>query len=194
VWKLGPGGKEAMQGALRKLGWIALGLVAVAQAGCLGLAVAGAAAGAGAAGYVYFNAPLYRDYHAGLSDTVAAVRASLTELQFPILEEKPDTGSVSFRSQTGDGHTLRLSLETIPSAIPAEATLTRVSVRVGFSGDDAVSARVLDQISRHLVPAGAPPAPQPGVVSGAARPPETQPPPLAAPAGRLTPVAATDPR
>ncbi len=188
-----------MRGALNKLGYVALGLAAVAQAGCLGLAIAGAAAGAGAAGYVYVNGALYRDYHANLGDTVAAVRASLAELQFPIYEEKPDTGSVFFRSKTGDGHAVKIYLDTIPSAIPVEASLTRVSVRVGFSGDDAVSARILDQVSRHLVPAGGlPAAPPPGAapapVVGAPRPAETAAPPLAAPAannGRIQPVAAT---
>ena len=104
-----------MQGALRKVGWVVLGLAAVVQAGCLGLAVAGAAAGAGAAGYLYYNGLLYRDYHANLGDSVAAVRAALTELQFPILEEKPDTGSVYFRSTTGDGQALRVYLNTVPS-------------------------------------------------------------------------------
>jgi hypothetical protein len=190
-----------MRGALHKLGYVVLGLAAVAQAGCLGLAIAGAAAGAGAAGYVYVNGLLYRDYHANLADSVSAVRTALAELQFPIYEEKPDTGSVFFRSKTGDGHALRIYLDTVPSAIPAEASVTRISIRVGFSGDDAVSARILEQVSRHLVPAGqvpaaTPPGAPPAPAVAAPRPPETPPPPMATPTnnGRLTPVAATDPR
>ena len=188
-----------MRGALRKLGWVVLGLVTLVQAGCLGLAICGACAGAGAAGYVWVNGLLYRDYHANLGDTLAAVRTALAELQFTILEEKPDTGSVFVRSKTGDGHALRIYLDTVPSAVPAEATVTRVGVRVGYSGDDGVSARILDQVSKHLVPVGqVPPAPvsgtQPAPVLGAPRPAETAAPPLAAPNGRLTPVAATDPR
>ena len=188
-----------MRGAFRKIGWVVLGLFAVAQAGCLGLAVCGACAGAGAAGYVWFQGKLYRDYRANLGEAVVAVRAALTELQFVIIEEKPDTGSVFFRSKTGDGQALRVYLDTVPSAVPAEPTVTRVGVRVGYSGDDAVSARILDEVSKRLLPAGqvpiapAPTAP-PAPVLGAPRPAETAAPPLASPNERLTPVAASEPR
>src|SRR5262249_58941602 len=99
------------------------------------------------------NGQLYRDYPANLGDALAALRAALTELGFPVLKEKLDTGSAYVESRTGDGSTVRIHLELIPSSIPAEGTLTRIGVRVGFSGDEAVSARLLDQVSRHLVPA-----------------------------------------
>lgn len=174
-----------MTGAFRKVGWIVLILAVLAQTGCATIAILGAAAGAGAAGYAYYNGLLFRDYTANLGDTISAVRTSLTELQFPILEEKPDTGSAYFRTKTGDGHTVRVYLDTVPSSIPIEGAVTRVSIRVGFSGDEPVSARILDQVSRHLVsPAAIPPtsAATPSAVLGAPRPPaETPPPPLAPP-------------
>ncbi|MFO0841812.1 MAG: DUF3568 family protein [Gemmataceae bacterium] len=182
----------------RKLGWVVLGLAALLQAGCM-LAIAGAAAGAGTAGYLYYNGLLYRDYHAHLGDAAAAVRTSLVELQFPLLKEKNDSGSAYFQSQTGDGHAVRIYLDTVPSPIPSEGAVTRISVRVGFSGDEGVSARVLDQVSKHLVSpalpgaaaALAPAAPpvSPAVHVAPAAPPQTPPPPLAG--DRLVPVAAT---
>lgn len=202
-----------MNPVVRSLGWFSLGLCILAQTGCA-LAVAGAAAGAGAAGYYYLNGLVYRDYRANLGDTAAALRTSLVELQFPLLKEKNDTGSAYFQTQTADGHTIKIYLDTVTSPIPSEGSVTRVSVRVGFAGDDLVSGRILDQLSRHLVPPGSTPAPPPtsGIVAPAtppgtptpaavvpAAPPtinaprgpaETAAPPLAE-GGRLVPVAAT---
>ena len=171
-----------MTGGYRKLarvGWLLLALAALVNGGCL-LAVAGAAgAGAAAAGYVYYNGLLYRDYPSNQADTLAAVRAALDELKFPIKEEKTDTGSVYIRTRTNDGHSVRIFLDLVPSPIPVEGTMTRVGVRVGYAGDEAVSARILDQVSRHLVPPSMLPAPA-GAALGAPRPAnETQPPPLA---------------
>jgi hypothetical protein len=166
-----------------------LGLVALVNAGCLAVAVGAGAAGAAAAGYMYCNGLLYRDYPASITDSTAAVRTALAELQFPILKDTNDTGTAFLRTRTGDGHTVRIYLDVMPSAIPVEGIRTRVAVRVGFSGDTEVSARILDQVSRHLLPPTGVPAPPPALPPGSAvvlppRPvPETAAPPLAAPAG-----------
>jgi hypothetical protein len=188
-----------MTGVLRKVGWCVLGLVVLVQAGCM-LAVASAAAGAAGAGYLYYNGLVYRDYNANLGDAVAAVRTSLVELQFPLLKETNDTGSAYFQSQTGDGHTVRIYLDMVPSPIPSEGSVTRISIRVGFSGDDSVCSRILDQVNTHLTspkmmsaPNSAPVVPAtPPVVVAPRAPAETTPPPLAP--DRLVPVAATEKR
>ena len=71
--------------------------------------------------------------------------------------------------------------EAVPGKIPAEPTITRVSVRVATFGDKPVSNRILDQVDAHLVRAGtaAPPlAAQPpaqGVVQTAAPAPAALP-------------------
>ncbi len=174
---------DGVRGALVRAAWLLVALAALVNGGCL-LAVAGVAAGAGAAGYVYYNGLLYRDYHANLGDALAAVRSSLIELQFPITEEQTDTGSAFVRTRTQDGHTVRIWLDVVPSPIPAEGAMTRIGIRVGFSGDEAVSARILDQVNRHLVPPSMLPVPAPaangGAHLGAPRAvAETPPPPLA---------------
>jgi len=135
---------------LRSIGLLALGLAALLEAGCLVAAIGVAGAGAAAAGYTYHNGLLYRDYGANVADTLVAVRGAMGELQFPLLEEKTDTGSAYLRTQTADGHTVRIYLDIVSSPVPAEGALTRVGIRVGFIGDDAVSARILDQVSRHI--------------------------------------------
>jgi hypothetical protein len=168
---------------LTRLGWLLLAFVALINGGCL-LALAGAAGAGAAAGYVYYNGLLYRDYHANMADTLSAVRTALVELQFPILEQKADTGTGYIKTRTADGHTVRIYMDLVASPIPIEGAMTRVGVRVGYSGDELVSARILDQVSRHLVPPGMVPgngSPSSGVQLEAPRPIglETAPPPLA---------------
>jgi hypothetical protein len=184
--------RDSGQGRAVRLAYLGLAALLLVNAGCLvvaaGAAVGGAAA---AAGYAYYNGCLYRDYPASLGDSLAAVRTSLVELQFPIVKEETDTGSALVMTRTADGSKVRIHLDVVPSRIPVEPSATRVSVRVGAFGDEPVSVRLLDQVSAHLVPAGgAPPrlAPQPAApppalgpiqTTGGTRPGETAPPPLA---------------
>src|SRR5262249_28473185 len=156
---------------------------ALVQGGCLAAAAVGAAGGGAAALYAYERGRLYRDYPAALGDAAAAVRTSLAELQFPPAVEKNKGGEFTFETKATDGTAVRVYLEALSSRVPAEGPITRITVRVGTCGDDAVSARVLDQVSLPLVVppaaqavAAAPPVPRPSPP----RPPETAPPPLAA--------------
>jgi hypothetical protein len=184
---MGAGG----QGRVRRLAYLGLAALLLVNAGCLVVAASAAVGGAAAAaGYAYYNGCLYRDYPASLGDALAAVRMALAELQFPILKEETDTGSAVVLTRTADGSKVRIHLDLVPSRIPVEASATRISVRVGAFGDEAVSVRLLDQISAHLVapgaaphltpqPAGPPPALGPIQTTAAPRPGETPPPPLA---------------
>jgi hypothetical protein len=163
-----------------------VGVLALAQTGCLVVA-AGVAGGAAATGYVYYKGRLCRDYLADLNQTLNAVRATLLEMQFPIIAEESKNGTSYLASRTSDGSTMRIYVEPVPSRIPAEGTLTRVSIRVGAFGDEALSTRFLDQVGAHLTgpmllrPAPAPPAVPPPEPAAARVPAETPAPPLAAP-------------
>ena len=159
-------------------GWACLlaAALALVNGGCLALVAGAAAGGAAAAGYAYYNGRLYRDFPAGMADAAAAVRTSLAELQLPVVSETMANGSVVVISRAGDGAKVDVQLDLVPSRIPAEGALTRVSVRVGAFGDEEVSGHILDRVSMHLAPASAAVQPTP-----AAPPAETAPPPLAAP-------------
>jgi hypothetical protein len=164
-----------------------LALVAAAgsllSAGCLGLGIAAAVGGAGAAGYAYMQGTMYRDYPAGTADTSQAVHGALADLQMPVLSED----AVSVESQTADGSKVKIRLDTAVSRVPGEGESTHVAVRVGALGDEAVSRRVLDQVSARLVSTAritpVPASPALGQIqpASAARPAETPPPPIAPP-------------
>jgi hypothetical protein len=175
----------ARQGWAGRLVLVGVAGVALLNGGCLAAAAVGAAGGGAAAVYAYQRGRLYRDYTASLTDATAAVRTSLAELQFPPGKEKGDGANYVVETKATDGTTIHVYLDAETSRIPAEGPVTRITVRVGTFGDDNVSARILDQVSMHLVvpPAtqsanAAPPVarPQPP------RPPETVAPPLAPPA------------
>jgi hypothetical protein len=165
-------------------------VLTLTQTGCLVVA-AGAAAGAAATGYVYYKGRACRDFPASLADAHAATRAALLDLQFPVVTEESKNDSSYIASRTADGSTIRIWLELEPSRVPADGTLTRVSVRVGAFGDESVSRRILDQVAVHFVAPGlvrqqaaaaSPPAPAPIQPVRAVVPGETAPPPLAPPA------------
>jgi hypothetical protein len=149
----------------RQAGLYALiAILALVQAGCL-LAVASVAGGAAATGYFYCKGRVYRDFPASFTDVHNAARAALLDLHFVIFTEEAKDGKAFFVTKTTNGKKVRIYLNCLPSQIPAEGLLTRVSIRVACFGDEAVSAHIFDQIAWRLGHPGpiapAPPGPPP---------------------------------
>ena len=183
-----------MTGTMRTLCLIAFGLAVVVQTGCIA-AVAGVAGAGAVAGYMYYNGLLYRDYKSNLGETLAAVRTALATQKFVIDRETTATDSVTVQTKTTEGYSVRVHLDVVPSSVPGDGVFTRVGIRVGLSGDETVSARILDEIGR-LVPSVTPVTPPPiGPATVNSVPiPQTPAPPLATSTqdpGRLVPIPAT---
>jgi hypothetical protein len=143
-----------------------IAFVALVQGGCL-LALAGAAGGAAATGYFYYKGRVYRDYAANFPDVRNAVHAALHDMHFLVFTEEAKDGKGLLVTKTTSGKKVRVYLDCLASPIPAEGTLTRVSIRVACFGDESVSARIFDQVAWRLghpapSPVGpAPPGPPP---------------------------------
>jgi hypothetical protein len=177
---------------------VAFAVFLLTQTGCA-VAVLGAAAGGAALGYSYLRGVLSRDYPALLGDTIRTTKLAMSELGFPIVKEKTDTGTAYIQSKTADNDTITIYFDVVPSAVPTDGAMTRVTIRVGFAGDDVVSARILDQISKHIpsintnpgpsLSSAVPPVPPSATpTSGIPAPPPvpaTAPPPLA-PTGSMS--------
>ncbi len=147
-----------------------IAVLALMQGGCL-LALAGVAGGAAATGYFYYKGRVYRDFPACFTDVHNAVRAALLDLNFVIFNEETHDGKATFLTKTTNGKKVRIYLDCLHSPIPAEGLLTRVSIRVACFGDEAISARIFDQVAFRLShPAPAAPAP-PGPPSVVTPPP-----------------------
>ncbi len=165
--------------------YLIVAVLSVVSGGCLAV-VAGLAAGGAAGGYLYYKydkGKIYRDYPASLADVRNAVHAALRDLNFQVATEGAKDGRSLVVTHTTDGKKVRVYIDCLASPIPAEGMFTRVSIRVAHFGDEAVSLRILDQVSHHLTPATVivpVPVPAPG------------PTPLQ-PTSAIKPVAATEP-
>lgn len=160
---------KPMSNRQRRLGLILLATLCLPSMGCLaaGLCVAGAAA-AGAGTYAYMSARRIQDYPVGYQETVLATRAALTDLGFPLLEQKLDETPGTIVSSTGNNTRITIDLTTTTSPIPTDGATTRVGVRVGLAGDDSVSERILDEINLRIAPSAR--GPRPGATPGAIQP------------------------
>jgi hypothetical protein len=158
--------------------YLILGAVALANAGCLVAAAAGAAGGL--AGYAYYKGKVCRSYLANPADVHAATLKALAELQLPVAKDEPkaDGGTIEAFSGTDK---VAISMEQTNNSNPADGPLTEVGIRVGLVGDEGLSMRILDQISFHLVPPGVVPTPPPLGPPQPQLPPEPVPQQSAAP-------------
>jgi hypothetical protein len=154
---------------IRRLALLLLAATTLPAVGCLaaGLVVAGAAA-AGAGTYTYMQGRLVRDYPAGYQETLTATQASLAELGFPILKTEGAGHEITLTTKTTTGVPVTVDLTTRDSPIPSEGSVTRVGVRVGWTGDEDASEKILAQIAVHVVPAAR--GPRPGAAPGALQP------------------------
>jgi hypothetical protein len=170
---------------LTRVFYVVIAALLLANTGCLAVALGTVAAGGAAAGaYAFANGRYYREYPTKLEHGQDATHTALKELGFAVTKEEPGAEKVYIESNTGDGDPIRVYLENIPNRIPAEGNVVRIGVRVGTWGDQAVSTRILDQISLHLVApvqvqteGQKPPPPPPPRLQPL--PYETPPPPLA---------------
>jgi hypothetical protein len=165
---------------LIQIAYLLMVSVALANAGCVALAIGGAAGGAAAGYAVYQSGQWYRDYNASLNDSATAVKTALTELKMPVVSENLDGDEMTIESRTGDDAKVSIKLKHQPSRVPADGPSTHITVRVGTLGDQPMSTRILDQISMHFVapvtvkpvatPSALPTNPAPATVSSAIAP------------------------
>jgi hypothetical protein len=168
--------------------WIPLVLVSalvLPSTGCVAAAVTAAVAGAGAAGYVYYQGAVPRDYPKTMDETWAAAVKAVEDLQMKVETAQHDNDGATIETTTGTGEHVQIVLEPRTNAVPADGQWTHVSIRVSWFGNDQVSERLLNQIAVRL---GLPPQNPPGGQTPAdSAVQQTVPPPLAQ--GRPVPVA-----
>lgn len=173
---------------LVRIVYLLVAALVVANSGCLGLVIGGAAGGV-AAGYALWERGKWcRDYPATLNDSAVAAKTALAELQLPVVSEKGDGDEITIESRTGDGEKIRIQLTAVAPKVPADGPTTHISIRVGTVslGDESLSTRLHEQISLHLVAPvqmrTPPPTPAPVAATSGSQPPpppETKQPPLA---------------
>jgi len=111
--------------------------------GCI-LFVAGAAAGAGAAGYAYVDGEIQTTEAASLDRTWEAVQAAMQDLQFPVTAKAKDALQGDLTAHNASNTTIRIKLKYISTSS------TEVRIRVGTFGDESLSRIILNKINSHL--------------------------------------------
>ena len=118
-----------------------LASVTVLQSGCL-LVAAGAVAGAGAVGYV--RGELQASLDNGYESVKKAANHAVDQLQFKKISESNDALKDVLVARTADNTKVEITI------IKVSDVLTKVNIRVGVFGDQALSMTVLEKIRAGL--------------------------------------------
>lgn len=118
---------------------LALGTVATFQTGCVAVAV-----GAGAGAVAYIRGELSGDVAYGMKRTLAASNEAVQELGFAKVSERSDALTGTIVARTADDKKVEIRLERLTD------TTTKVKIRVGVFGDQAISMQVWDRIKEGL--------------------------------------------
>src|SRR5436190_9546211 len=141
---------------------LALAALTLPNTGCIAAAIVGGVAGAGAAGYAYYQGAVPRDYPATLDQTYPATLQALQDLGMPVVTAERDNDGATIETKSGNDESVKIWLASRSAQVPADGQWTHVTVRVAIFGDGALSERLLNQIDTRL------PRPQAPAVSGGA--------------------------
>src|SRR5262245_32024344 len=111
--------------------------------GCL-LFVAGAAAGAGAAGYAYANGVLKATEPAPLDRVWSASVDAMKDLEYSITKQAKDALTGNLTARNASDKKIEIQMKKLSE------NSTEISIRVGTFGDENLSRVILDKIKKRL--------------------------------------------
>lgn len=118
---------------------LALAVPTLFTTGCI---VAAAGAGAGAVAWV--RGELRADLSANPEAAMDATEAAIGELKFFVTEQKRDALSAVYEMRNSQDEKITVLVEQMAEGV------TRVRIRVGVFGNQALSQTILDRIKGHL--------------------------------------------
>ncbi|HJS67181.1 MAG TPA: DUF3568 family protein [Nitrospiraceae bacterium] len=116
-------------------------MLAFLSSGCFSLVVGAAG---GAAGVVYVMGKLKDEMNYDVSAVHTATINALGELELKVLEDKVDKLSAHVESEFSDGEHVWIDLESLSNS------RTRITIRVGVTGNEVRARKIYDAIKRHL--------------------------------------------
>ena len=111
-------------------------LLVLGTSGCLLLL----GAGAGAGGTVYLTGKLEDELNGSVPKVRRATAAGLKKLEMPIIRDQGDKLSGKVESITADDTKVWIYIDSLST------TRSKISIRVGYLGDEARSRRILEAI------------------------------------------------
>ena len=118
----------------------AVAAAAVALSGCVAVVAAGAGAGTVAWVQGRLDAPL----NAGYRKSVAAVDRAIAQLEFARISNKQDALTSIFVARTAADKKVEITV------IKVSDDASKVQIRIGIFGDEALSMTILDRIKANL--------------------------------------------
>ena len=116
---------------------------------CWSLTASGCAAlllgaGGGVAGTVYVMGKLEDEVEASVPKAQQAAIAGLKDLDLPILKKKGDKLTAEIESKTADEKRVWVSIHSLTKS------RSKIMIRVGYTGDEIRSRRILEATRTHL--------------------------------------------
>jgi len=124
---------------LRTVALVAFALAAIFQSGCVVAAV-----GAGAGAVAYIRGELETTLDSSLTNTLKASDRAIKQLEFAKVSEKKDALSANLVARTAQDKKVEIDLIKVGDKV------TKVKIRVGVFGDEAVSMAILEKIKAEL--------------------------------------------
>ena len=125
---------------LRALAALVVTAVLALHSGCL--AVAAGAAGAGTVAYVRGELSVSLDQN--FDRTVYATQRAIEDLKFAKISDKQDALMAVIVARTAEDKKIEIRVSSVSAA------QTKVQIRVGVFGDEALSQRILEKIRANL--------------------------------------------
>jgi hypothetical protein len=123
----------------------ACAMVVLTCSGCLALAV-GAAGGAASAAYVYGK--LSDELNHEVPVVHGAATQAMNDLDLKLSEDRSDKLTAHMKSEFADGTNVWIDMQSIAD------DRTKLTVRVGVTGDEVRARKIHEAIKRHLPPEG----------------------------------------
>ncbi|MEG6549935.1 DUF3568 domain-containing protein [Desulfocurvibacter africanus] len=127
----------------RFAGFVALAAFTQCLIGCAAVGALLGLAAVGAGTYIYVDGKLQRDYEAPLDRAYEASLEAVQELRLELTEKSKDISEAQIRAKDNET-SIWIGLESL------EANRTKISVRVGYTGDEQASRRIHEAIARRL--------------------------------------------
>lgn len=118
---------------------LALFITVALQTGCVAVAV-----GAGAGAVAYIRGDLEATLEARLDDTNRAADRAIAQLEFAKISNRKDALSANVTARTAQDKKVQVEMTKISQRV------TKVKIRIGVFGDEAVSLAILDKIRANL--------------------------------------------
>ncbi|WP_404422016.1 DUF3568 family protein [Nibricoccus sp. IMCC34717] len=125
-----------------RLAFVSLSLLLLPLLGGCGAMAVGAGAGAGVVAYI--RGELAGDVDAGLDRTLRAANRAVEQLKFAKVSEKSDALTGTIIARTADDTKVEIRVERVTDST------TKVRIRVGLIGDQAISMQVWERVKGAL--------------------------------------------